>query len=81
MQFGMPHIILGQRPQLSLLTHHHICANKHNTLRKIAKSVNDLNVYLENFLYILAFMAVNYRCPFALVLWRWKAFINNKKAK
>lgn len=37
MQFGKPHIILGQRPQLSILTHHHICANKHNTLRKDCK--------------------------------------------
>ena len=53
MQFGKPHIILGKRPQLSLLTHHHICANKHNTLRKIAKNVNDLNVgyFLKKTLY------------------------------
>ena len=54
------YIILEKRPQLSLLPHHHICANKHNTLRKIAKSVNDLNVglvYLGKSLFILPCLA------------------------
>ena len=71
------HIVLTQRPQLSLLTHRHICANKHNTLRKIAKSVNDLNVGL---LFILPCSSVYGRKLFAhdetrAVLWM-KAFRN-----
>lgn len=64
--------------ELSLLTHahHHICA-KHNILRKIAKSVNDLPVnvglvYLGKFLFIMilpcfSVIAINYIGPNVLL--------------
>lgn len=55
MQSGKPYSI-GQRPQFSLLTYHHICANKHHTpcvrLQKVWMNVGLVTVYLGNFLFI-----------------------------
>jgi hypothetical protein len=81
MQSGKPYIILGQRPQLSFLTHRHICANKHNTLRKIAKNVNDWNVglvYFGEFLFIIL-PCSSVRCHFEIVLVEMKGIYKSKQ--